>query len=143
MGIPLAIISPMTDATCPVCARPMVESRALNVCEGCHDNLRLASTAVVTTGEFALSDIAELAERAQMQPTTNPTTNPTTPSVPAPVSSPATARMRVGKATCTWCGRDEDQVRKLLGSGIAHICNACVALCADILSAEFGPDWGD
>lgn len=128
----------MTDANCPVCAQPLVESRALNVCEGCHDHLRLASTAVVTTGEFALRDIAALAERAQMQPTTQPTTT----SVPKPVSSPATARMRVGKATCTWCGRDEDQVRKLLGSGIAHICNACVALCADILSAELGPDWG-
>ena len=99
----------------------MAEPRAIEVCGRCHDDLLLASTAKVSsTGEFALRDVMAYAERAQM----------------APVKKKSAT-----EAACTWCGRAEDQVRKLLSSGDAHICNACVALCADILTAELGDDW--
>ena len=98
----------------------MSEPRAIDVCGRCHEDLQLAATAAVSsTGEFALRDVMTYAERAQMMPTRRPAAG----------------------AACTWCGRAEEQVRKLLSSGDAHICNACVALCADILTAEFGDDW--
>jgi hypothetical protein len=42
---------------------------------------------------------------------------------------------------CSWCGNDQYAARKLLSRGDAHICNQCVALCADILAAELGDDW--
>jgi hypothetical protein len=42
---------------------------------------------------------------------------------------------------CTWCGKAESEVRKLLSGGSANICDGCVALCADVLDAELGPDW--
>lgn len=104
----------------------MRESRALEVCGGCHDGLQAsASAAVSTTGEFALHDVVAYAEHAQMRPT------------PASVTPPSRQA-----ATCTWCGRSEERVRKLLSSGHAHICDACIALCVDILTAELGENWG-
>lgn len=42
---------------------------------------------------------------------------------------------------CSWCNKSADQVRKLLGASTVAICDECVSLCADILEAEFGPDW--
>jgi len=42
---------------------------------------------------------------------------------------------------CTWCGKDGGKVRKLLGNGAVSICNECVALCADVMSAELGDGW--
>jgi len=43
--------------------------------------------------------------------------------------------------SCTWCGKAQDKVRKLLTSTTAAICNECVSLCAEILTAELGDDW--
>jgi hypothetical protein len=56
----------------------------------------------------------------------------------APAAAPA---VDAATATCTWCGKNPEQVKKLLSHGGAHICNGCVALCAEILRAELGDSW--
>lgn len=117
----------MSDPICPLCARATNQSRELQVCPRCHDELHAASNAQVsTTGEFSLGDMLAYSERAQMVPVAAAGTADSAP-------SPGVA--------CTWCGRPEADVRKLLSQGDAHICNACVALCADIMRAELGEDW--
>lgn len=42
---------------------------------------------------------------------------------------------------CSWCGKLETQVKKLLGRGGAALCDECVALASDIMEAELGSDW--
>jgi hypothetical protein len=44
--------------------------------------------------------------------------------------------------TCCWCSKSSADVKKLLSQGGYHICNECVALCADILRMELGDDFG-
>lgn len=41
---------------------------------------------------------------------------------------------------CSWCGKLESQVKKLLGRDATALCDECVSLCCDILDAELG-DW--
>jgi len=45
-----------------------------------------------------------------------------------------------GHFSCTFCGKHQRQVRKLIRGFHAVICNECVALCKDIL-AEAGPSY--
>lgn len=99
----------------------MEQPRNIDVCTGCHHNLHVtASASVTSTGEFALSDVDALTKQTKHEFVPQRTT-----------------------VTCTWCSRDETQARKLLSHGNAHICNACVGLCADILQAELGDNWAD
>lgn len=42
---------------------------------------------------------------------------------------------------CSWCGKLEPEVKKLLGRGNAALCNECVALACDVMEAELGSDW--
>lgn len=42
---------------------------------------------------------------------------------------------------CSWCGKHEADVKKLLGRGNAALCNECVALACDVMEAELGPSW--
>ena len=42
---------------------------------------------------------------------------------------------------CSWCGKLETEVKKLLGRGNAALCNECVALACDVMEAELGGDW--
>ena len=42
---------------------------------------------------------------------------------------------------CSWCGKLEAEVKKLLGRGSAALCNECVALASDVMEAELGEDW--
>ena len=35
---------------------------------------------------------------------------------------------------CTFCGKPQDEVKKLVIGPTANICNECIALCSDILS---------
>lgn len=45
------------------------------------------------------------------------------------------------KIRCSFCGRSQDQVRKLIsGGGDIYICDECVQLCSEILDEELGPD---
>ena len=46
-----------------------------------------------------------------------------------------------GSKMCAWCGKPQHEVKKLLTSASVAICNECVALCVDILTAELGDDW--
>lgn len=39
-------------------------------------------------------------------------------------------------ATCSFCGRTEDQVEKLISGPNAYICDKCVALCSDIIKKK-------
>lgn len=91
------------------------------VCTPCHRSLTggiASSLSVYATGEFRVPTSAEIA--ASEAPT------PTRPSA-------------VG--ACTWCGKLEGQVKKLLGRGGTSLCDECVALASDIMEAELGPDW--
>ena len=35
---------------------------------------------------------------------------------------------------CSFCGRSEDQVKKLIAGADAFICDQCVALCSEVLA---------
>ena len=101
------------SSTCPVCAGGLGGGELILVCGACR--VRLGVGAVRATGEFRVP--TELVDDG-----------------PAATSAPTVA-------SCSWCGRPGDQVKKLLGTPQVAICNECVALCADILQAELGPDW--
>jgi len=110
-------------ATCPLCGQSDAEPRDIAVCRACHSTLTQSSApSMRATGEFTVEQL--VAGTAQHV---------------APV---AAARATAQGAVCTWCGKDAHQVKKLLSHGGANICNGCVALCADILRAELGDDWG-
>ena len=47
------------------------------------------------------------------------------------------------QVSCCWCGKPPQDVRKMLSQGGYHICNECVALCAEILQMELGDDYGN
>ncbi|MCT4612829.1 MAG: ATP-dependent Clp protease ATP-binding subunit ClpX [Clostridia bacterium] len=40
--------------------------------------------------------------------------------------------------TCSFCGKPQDHVRKLIAGPDVFICDECVLLCADIIEEEFG-----
>ncbi len=40
------------------------------------------------------------------------------------------------KLICSFCGKDQDQVRKLIAGPSVYICDECVDLCNDILEGE-------
>jgi hypothetical protein len=100
-------------SSCPVCAGALDGGELILVCGGCRSKLGVGP--VRMTGEFRVP--TEFADDS-----------------PASASEPSAA-------ACSWCGRAGHQVKKLLGTPQVAICNECVALCADILSAELGPDW--
>jgi hypothetical protein len=44
---------------------------------------------------------------------------------------------------CSFCGKDQDHVRKLIAGPTVFICDECVDLCNDILEKEGGDQTGD
>ena len=42
---------------------------------------------------------------------------------------------------CSWCGKPEADVKKLIGRSGTALCNECVALACDIMDAELGASW--
>lgn len=108
---------------CPTCSGELADSRSISVCARCHDRLLArGDIPLASTGEFAVMTPAmatELLEAGATKPA---------------ASSAAGVR-------CTWCGKARAEIKKLLSSGAAHICNECVGLCADIMAAELGDDW--
>ena len=42
---------------------------------------------------------------------------------------------------CSWCGKAEHEVKKLIGRSGTALCNECVSLASDIMDAELGSDW--
>ena len=41
--------------------------------------------------------------------------------------------------TCSFCGKNQHQVRKLIAGPGVYICDQCVALCDEIIEQELGP----
>ena len=39
---------------------------------------------------------------------------------------------------CSFCGKRQDQVQKLVAGPGVYICNECIMLCHDIISEEMG-----
>ena len=65
--------------------------------------------------------------------------------VPSPdevleATTAATGERPNAVGVCSWCGKLEVEVKKLLGRGTASMCNECISLACDILDAEVG-DW--
>jgi ClpX C4-type zinc finger len=90
------------------------------VCNPCHKSLG-GGLAVNATGEFRVPTAAELEEHADE-------------------SSPNTMRPNTVNV-CSWCGKLEAQVKKLLGRGGTALCDECVSLASDIMEAELGENW--
>ena len=100
-----------------MCAGEIVGGDLILVCAGCHK--MLGNVEVRATGEFMAATPAAIAAAAG--------------DVAMPVGG--------GSKVCAWCGKPQAEVKKLLTSANVAICNECVALCADILTAELGDDW--
>ena len=43
-----------------------------------------------------------------------------------------------GQLKCSFCGKAQDQVRKLVAGPGVFICDTCVALCNEVLSLDAG-----
>ncbi len=89
------------------------------VCTACHKSLG-GGLSVNATGEFRVPSAAELDEASGED---------------SPGEKPHATNV------CSWCGKLEPEVRKLLGRGGVALCNECVSLACDILEAELGADW--
>jgi bacterioferritin-associated ferredoxin len=88
------------------------------VCQTCHKNLG-GGLSVNATGEFRVPTPEMIAEAAATEPGERPkSTN-----------------------VCSWCGKLDRDVRKLLGRNGTGLCNECVALACDIMEAELGAGW--
>ena len=37
---------------------------------------------------------------------------------------------------CSFCGRTQDEVKRLIAGPNAYICNECVAICSDLIEEE-------
>jgi hypothetical protein len=44
-----------------------------------------------------------------------------------------------GENRCSFCGRSEPQVKRLIAGQGAFICDECVALCSEVLTADEPP----
>lgn len=44
-----------------------------------------------------------------------------------------------GENRCSFCGRPEQQVKRLIAGQGAFICDECVALCTEVLTADESP----
>lgn len=45
-----------------------------------------------------------------------------------------------GQLKCSFCGKTQDQVRKLVAGPGVYICDECIELCTEIIEEEFGED---
>lgn len=45
-----------------------------------------------------------------------------------------------GQLKCSFCGKPQDQVRKLVAGPGVYICDECIELCNEIIEEEFGED---
>jgi ClpX C4-type zinc finger len=101
---------------CPICAQTLEGGELIMVCTGCHQALG-GGLSLGATGEFRV------------------------PNHPQPDGPEASGERPQAVGLCSWCGKLESQVRKLLGRGTTALCEECVSLCCDILDAELGTTW--
>jgi hypothetical protein len=105
---------------CPICTQPLDGGELVMVCNGCHKALG-GGLDVGSTGEFRVPSTQELMAHA--------------------AESESIGTLPTVVDACSWCGKLELQVKKLLGRGGVALCDECVALCCDILDAELGTTW--
>jgi len=106
---------------CPVCSKALEAGELVMVCGQCHKALG-GGMSLGATGEFRVPTdemIAAMREDAAL---------------------PQAERVHATNV-CSWCGKLEHEVKKLLGRGNAALCNECVALASDVMEAELGGDW--
>ncbi len=48
----------------------------------------------------------------------------------------ASTRKRTAPLTCSFCGKHQRQVKKLIAGPDVYICNECVDLCVQIIAME-------
>jgi len=113
---------------CPICAAVLEGGELVMVCAGCHKSLG-GGLSVNATGEFRVPTALELLADTGGVAEPHPSTAHGHAARPAVVGA------------CAWCGKLENQVKKLLGRGGVALCNECVSLCCDILDAELGGTW--
>jgi hypothetical protein len=106
---------------CPICAQALEGGELVMVCTACHKSLGGGRLHVGATGEFRVPPRDYIAAQSDEQA--------------HPGAAPDSTNV------CSWCGKLELEVRKLLGRGGVALCNECVSLCCDILDAELGTDW--
>jgi len=113
-----------TEFSCPICRRQSEPANQIFVCAPCHgDLIARGQVALTSTAEFAAMTPARAAEiLGRVEPSDAEPTG-------------------TAGASCSWCGKAKKDARKILSNGNAHICEECVALCSDILTAELGDDW--
>lgn len=104
---------------CPICAQVLEGGELVMVCTACHKGLG-GGLDVGATGEFRVPSPAELLAHQE---------------------GDSSGERPHAVNVCSWCGKLELEVRKLLGRGGVALCNECVALCCDILDAELGEHW--
>ncbi|MFT3692949.1 MAG: ClpX C4-type zinc finger protein [Kofleriaceae bacterium] len=105
---------------CPVCSQALENGELVMVCGNCHK--ALGGLQANATGEFTVP--AHVIKEALAE---------------AAITPPG-ERVQATNV-CSWCGKLEVDVRKLLGRGNAALCNECVALACDVMEAELGPNW--
>ncbi len=108
------------EQPCPLCEATSGANQEIAVCGNCHAGLYASGALPMrVTGEFQAV---------------------TGPALGGPAPGGVGNR---SEAACCWCNKGPDAVRKMLSRGDYHICNECVALCADILQMELGDDYGN
>ena len=45
-----------------------------------------------------------------------------------------------GPVNCSFCGKSQDQVKKIVAGPGVYICNECIALCKEIIDEEFSEE---
>jgi hypothetical protein len=105
---------------CPICTQVLEGGELVMVCSHCHKALG-GGLSVNATGEFRIPSAAEIEEAHE--------------------ESGAPGERVHSVNVCSWCGKLEAQVKKLLGRGGVALCDECVSLCCDILDAELGTQW--
>jgi hypothetical protein len=101
---------------CPICSQALEGGELVMVCTPCHKALG-GGLMVGATGEFKVPS-EEIIEAIQ-----------------------STGERPNVVGACSWCGKLEPQVKKLLGRGGVALCDECVSLACDILDAELGQTW--
>ncbi|MGL4698277.1 MAG: ClpX C4-type zinc finger protein, partial [Apilactobacillus waqarii] len=48
-----------------------------------------------------------------------------------------------GPITCSFCGKSQDQVKKIVAGPGVYICNECIDLCKDIVDEELAQENAD
>lgn len=89
------------------------------VCGACHQTLGAGAVTVGATGEFRVPTPEMIEAMATSEPGERPDASD----------------------RCSWCGKAESAVKKLIGRSGTALCNECVSLAYDIMDAELGSNW--